>query len=73
MTKTQAVLTQLSNQAAQGNLAAVRILLPIIISAEQSVQENAPTLAIVQESDAAVLRTLAKRFRMQSDSDEEPS
>jgi len=62
ITKLEAVMMQLANQAAQGNLGAARLYLPMIHGAEQAAQTNNPTQEILHEVDNGVLKSFAKRI-----------
>lgn len=69
MTKLEVVFTQLNNQAASGNLKAIRELLSAhrLFAEPQQIDEITP--AATQERDDAVLKNLEKRLRaVKSDS-----
>lgn len=72
MTKLEVVFTQLNNQAASGNLKAIRELLSAhrLFAEPQQIDEITP--AAMQERDDAVLKNLAKRVRaVETDSSEQ--
>ncbi len=72
MTKLEVVFTQLNNQAASGNLKAIRELLSAhrLFAEPQQIDEITP--AATQERDDAVLKNLAKRVRaVENDSSEQ--
>ena len=60
--KNQAVVMQLGNQAAQGNLAAARVYLSLVQMSEQQGQEDQSTITI-NESDTVVMQSIAKRLQ----------
>jgi hypothetical protein len=62
ITKNEAVVMQLANQAAKGNLPATRLYLPLIQSIEQSAQNGAPTLPL-HELDSSVMHNMVKRIQ----------
>lgn len=71
MTKLEVVFTQLNNQAASGNLKAIRELLSAhrLFAEPQQIEEITP--AAKQERDDAVLKNLAKRLcAVETDSSE---
>ncbi len=64
MTKLEVVFTQLNNQAASGNLKAIRELLSAhrLFAEPQQIDEITP--AATQERDEGVLKNIAKRVRV---------
>lgn len=72
MTKLEVVFTQLNNQAASGNLKAIRELLSAhrLFAEPQQIDEITP--AATQERDDAVLKNLAKRLSAVKTDSSEP-
>jgi hypothetical protein len=66
VTKQEAVMLQLANKAAQGDLAATRIWIPLVQYAEamEQVVGKAPE---IHELDAAVMRGLVERMKKKND------
>ncbi len=72
MTKLEVVFTQLNNQAASGNLKAIRELLSAhrLFAEPQQIDEITP--AATQERDDAVLKNIAKRLNAVKSDGSEP-
>lgn len=72
MTKLEVVFTQLNNQAASGNLKAIRELLSAhrLFAEPQQIDEITP--AATQERDDALLKNLAKRLSVVKTDGAEP-
>lgn len=62
ITKMEAAVKQLANQAASGDLAAVRQLLALSVLAEQSSKDTKPEGSSLKEADEKVMAQILKRF-----------
>jgi hypothetical protein len=71
ITKQQAAVMQVGNQAAQGNLAAARMYF-VWLQFSESSEQSSGLAPVLHESDEAVMKDLAKRIRGTSPPQSEP-
>lgn len=71
MTKLQAVVMQLSNQAAQGNLPSARLYLALIQAAE-AVEQASGSDSAPNELDAKAMKSVLERIRRRSETNTAP-
>lgn len=61
VTKLEAIVTQLGNKAAQGELRATREFLPLVQRSEEAISEGSAPL-VVHESDQRVMQSWRRRL-----------
>jgi len=62
MTKMQAAIKKLVSQATSGNLAALRMLMPLVVSAEQRTNDAQGERFSLNEADQKVIAKILERF-----------